>query len=379
MIFKYIQDERHVEGVIDLFLEFVGKQPEQCGIKVSFENGYLEKQEGYKRRVISKAVNALNVDEWDRKSFTPEKIIESAMKSFGVTDRNQIQNLVDWRNADDFRKKLAADVSKGAQFLVEFYSQNTRGEDDFAKAIKFAGRHFDLVSWLFCLKKQDSFFPWRPMTFARAFARLQLATDCCSKCTYQNYLEFNNVLRELAALFSEHTGLTVTTLDAHSFAWIIGREESKAWHYITGENSKTVKRLPAKGPKQEGQAVVKTRKNQTQYRSSMVDYWGGRCAVTGCKQTDLLIASHAKPWKDCLTNDESANPYNGFLLIPNLDALFDAGLISFDDEGKIVISNLLDERDRRNFGLHDDMRLSKIDTKHLPFLHYHRKHIFKKG
>jgi predicted restriction endonuclease len=42
----------------------------------------------------------------------------------------------------------------------------------------------------------------------------------------------------------------------------------------------------------------------------------------------LLIASHIKPWAKCDGN-EKVDVYNGFLLSPNFDRLFDQGFITF--------------------------------------------------
>ena len=39
MIYKYIYDIDRVESIIDLFLEYVSKQPRQIGKKVSFSSG----------------------------------------------------------------------------------------------------------------------------------------------------------------------------------------------------------------------------------------------------------------------------------------------------------------------------------------------------
>lgn len=69
--------------------------------------------------------------------------------------------------------------------------------------------------------------------------------------------------------------------------------------------------------------LVKERVGQDIYRAALMNYWGGTCAVTGCSLKDALRASHAKPWKDCSTDAERLNVYNGFLLTSNLDALFD--------------------------------------------------------
>jgi hypothetical protein len=81
------------------------------------------------------------------------------------------------------------------------------------------------------------------------------------------------------------------------------------------------------------ETIVQSRIGQGQFRLSLIAYWQG-CSVTGCSQVEILKASHIKPWRDC-TNDERLNVYNGLLLLPNLDACFDIGFVSFSDEGKI--------------------------------------------
>lgn len=71
------------------------------------------------------------------------------------------------------------------------------------------------------------------------------------------------------------------------------------------------------------------------------------------------------------------NAYNGFLLSANLDALFDKGLITFDDEGKIVISSMLQKLDIASIGVNTETKPRWIDDQHKPFLEYHREHIFQ--
>jgi putative restriction endonuclease len=45
-----------------------------------------------------------------------------------------------------------------------------------------------------------------------------------------------------------------------------------------------------------------------------VDYWGGRCPISGVDQPELLRASHIKPWADCSTDAERLDVFNGVLL-----------------------------------------------------------------
>jgi len=127
----------------------------------------------------------------------------------------------------------------------------------------------------------------------------------------------------------------------------------------------------------EREAIVQSRIGQGIFRSDLKKYWGEKCAVTGCKLIKILKASHIKPWSHS-NNTERLDLYNGLLLIPNLDSVFDKGYISFDDEGKIIISNLLSEDDRIKLDVHSEMRIRKIEEKHIKYLEYHRQEIFLK-
>lgn len=123
------------------------------------------------------------------------------------------------------------------------------------------------------------------------------------------------------------------------------------------------------------EAVIQSRIGQGHFRASLLEYWQG-CSVTGCNKMELLRASHIKPWSKS-SNEERLDKYNGLLLLPNLDACFDAGLISFDDEGKILISCELDAGVLRQLGITLEMKLLKIEQLHEIFLQYHRENIFR--
>jgi hypothetical protein len=118
--------------------------------------------------------------------------------------------------------------------------------------------------------------------------------------------------------------------------------------------------------------LVKQRIGQNIFRNAMLDYWGGACAVTGIAVPEVLRASHAKPWKDCNSDAERLDVFNGFLLSANLDALFDRCLISFDDNGKIIISSLLTLTDCDSLGLRPNLQLRWITPQHLFYLKHHR-------
>lgn len=125
----------------------------------------------------------------------------------------------------------------------------------------------------------------------------------------------------------------------------------------------------------ERQAVIQSRIGQGKFRTNLIEHWG-KCAVTGCQKVEILRASHIKPWRKA-NNRERLDVYNGLLLVPNLDAAFDTGVISFADDGHILISRSLCQDDRDKLGIDTDLCISSLTEKHIHYLRYHRKHIFK--
>ncbi len=129
--------------------------------------------------------------------------------------------------------------------------------------------------------------------------------------------------------------------------------------------------LPARLAGTEVERMVRQRIGQDKFRAAMMGYWGGACAVTGVAIPEVLRASHAKPWAECMNDAERLDVFNGFLLSANLDALFDRFLISFDETGVLVIAPVLAKIDLRPLGILPDMKLRWINELHQPYLAIH--------
>ena len=127
-------------------------------------------------------------------------------------------------------------------------------------------------------------------------------------------------------------------------------------------------------PKTEKEQLISARIGQGNYRNKLINLWK-KCAVSECKMTDVLIASHIKPWSKS-TNIEKLDPYNGLLLLPNYDKLFDKGLISFEDNGKIIISPLIKEEEYKVLGISPNDKLFKVYDENKPYLEEHRRIVF---
>ncbi|HYH94933.1 HNH endonuclease [Hyalangium sp.] len=123
--------------------------------------------------------------------------------------------------------------------------------------------------------------------------------------------------------------------------------------------------------------LLKARRGQGQFRERLCRI-EQRCRVTGVSNLALLVASHIKPWRACTTAQERLDGYNGLLLTPHVDLLFDRGLLSFGDEGRILLCPRLERDDLERLGL--ETRLQHSVGTFLPeqrrYLRYHREHVF---
>lgn len=119
----------------------------------------------------------------------------------------------------------------------------------------------------------------------------------------------------------------------------------------------------------ERKGLVTSRVGQGYYRQQILEKWNGRCAVTGIATRSVLIASHIVPWSES-NAEERLDVNNGILLSPNFDAIFDKHLISFEDDGSILISPKISVEDRKALGLLDSIQIPVSDG--MPF--YLKRH-----
>lgn len=105
---------------------------------------------------------------------------------------------------------------------------------------------------------------------------------------------------------------------------------------------------------------------------------GHACEVTGMRLKQLLRCSHIKPWA-AAAKPERTDVENCLLLAAHWDAAFDQGLVSFDDDGRMLVGAALQASPacgRLLLANHD--RLAKRPSVAMArYLGWHREHIFK--
>ena len=365
--YKHIYDVEYIENIIDQFIEAVSQQPEQAGKPVSFTNGYMDRTEGYKYAAYVKATDILDVKRWKLSKVKTGEIAERAIRAMNINENNFVfksQKIL-------FRDKTMTDPEETGQLIYNLFTNND-DEANLEALAAFFGRRYDIISYLFYLKDPNTYFPCKPRWFRKAFELLGIETDSLDSCTYDNYVNYNESLKELATLYSVYAG-HISTLDAHSFAWAVCNHKEIYEFIFCDANHHD----EDDSVKKEGLTTAKIRLNQSEFRYNVVSYWDGKCSVTCCGMTDILEAAHIKSWRDCKYNAECISAYNGLLLTPNMHKLFDNGLISFGPDGRIMISDRLPISERQVLGIDESLKLRVVDPKRESFLSYHRENIFR--
>ena len=115
---------------------------------------------------------------------------------------------------------------------------------------------------------------------------------------------------------------------------------------------------------------------QKYFKNQLFKYWGVKCVLTDVQNKDLLIGAHIKPWSKC-DDKEKIDVFNGLPLSPNADKIFELGLISFDENGKLMKSNKLSDEDLEKLNINTDIKLD-FKNEHFKYLEYHRLNKYKK-
>lgn len=115
----------------------------------------------------------------------------------------------------------------------------------------------------------------------------------------------------------------------------------------------------------EAERVVVQRIGQDIFRACLMDYWRGRCPLTGISDPALLRASHIIPWADCESDTERLDVHNGLLLSALWDAAFDRALVTFDNEGRPEFAPDLSEHARGELRWHAPIPLTEEHRRRL--------------
>ena len=121
--------------------------------------------------------------------------------------------------------------------------------------------------------------------------------------------------------------------------------------------------------------ITKSRRGQGIFKAN-VRLVENRCRITGVTNIKHLRASHIKPWA-ASDNNEKLDGFNGLLLSPHVDHLFDRGFISFKNSGELLTSDDLNRVVLDQWSISESINVGKFNSDQSKYLEYHRDKVFK--
>ena len=91
-----------------------------------------------------------------------------------------------------------------------------------------------------------------------------------------------------------------------------------------------------------------------------------------------MRASHIKPWSQS-DDKEKLDGFNGLLLSPHVDHLFDKGFITFEDNGNLCTSKLLSFKVLAQWNLEKVRNVGDFTEEQQHYLNFHRENVFKEN
>jgi len=123
----------------------------------------------------------------------------------------------------------------------------------------------------------------------------------------------------------------------------------------------------------EKESVRKERIGHAKWAKDVKARAGNRCQLQPTL-TRNLVAGHIKPWALC-EDGEHLDRANGLCLSPNLDKLFEDGLIGFSDEGVLLLGGL-QHGELAAYGLSQPLQVEAAAGQ-VNYLRWHREHRLK--
>lgn len=226
-----------------------------------------------------------------------------------------------------------------------------------------------MVSYGGITKKTSADYVTR-LKFLASFYRID---ETLTEENVEYILQQENIRRQQRTKYTTRHAITDFRSGLHKFLDFLKSDFRKQYEESILNEIKNVDTDNELSPT-EKESIVKSRIGQGVFRKNLIEFWHG-CAISHCPVTDILVASHIKPWRDS-SNYERLDVFNGLLLLPNYDKLFDLGYMTFTTKGKAVYSKLLFQKDLKLLGLTKSLSLSQLTDNHKTYLAYHNEHCF---
>lgn len=196
-------------------------------------------------------------------------------------------------------------------------------------------------------------------------------------------------LRKRTLLTQEDFAHTLSVAPSPLFYWKLFVDFDAIWErqngplvFNYGKKKKEVEEIEEITPTETEDVKVKkeisnARYGQGKYREQLLEQCRF-CPFTMISDERLLIASHIKPWA-AANATEKVDPYNGYMLSPLYDKLFDKGFITFTEKRHVILSEFISPYTWKQIGLKNDSFINSLpmDDKRAEYLRFHHQSVFK--
>ncbi len=182
---------------------------------VSFKDGFISKEEGYKERAFNSAHGALELSTWNEEIIGKGVISGCVIKAISKTE-----NLVNHNQIVHLKNVLADKKLLSEQVLYQLYL----GDDDaraFERVVELFGAKYDLVAALLYIKDIKKYLPVRSNEFDKRFNLLGIDFSMGGKCSWDNYSRYLQIVDNIRVELQNHYRFDIELIDAHTFVWMI--------------------------------------------------------------------------------------------------------------------------------------------------------------
>lgn len=203
----------------------------------------------FKIDIHNTARRNLDISSWEKEDTGSGKIINRIIKAIEFSKNNLLQHQPKWglerRSHHSLYEILEKkeNIEMVEQLFYGFYkSQNIEDEIFFNKIVKFSGKKYDFIAYLFFIKDKAKYCSLSPKPFDDALVLLGIQHTTSRHCSFENYSSFLNELDHIKEYLSKKIDRNTNILDAHSFLWLIHDMEDD---YITSNNETPIMKLEA--------------------------------------------------------------------------------------------------------------------------------------
>lgn len=211
-------NQERLQQAMKWFLYYNINQKQDSNI--SFSDGWIYAEEGYKEELFVNAHTALDYDSWDQEMIGSGIILDCVIDAFNAKDNRGFNNIVDYHNVTKFNNKAKEDIHSAEDVLYRLYKEATPAKA-FDDACLFWGKWYPELSYLLFVRDKDVFVPVKTTHHIKRFMRLGIDTDCLNYCSWNNYQTFIRIHEEVRQQLENFYGMPVSLLDAHSFIWMM--------------------------------------------------------------------------------------------------------------------------------------------------------------